>query len=109
MNEGDQAQGPAFLLGALCPTSLETSLSALMLRESTTLGVRRHDVSRTERPRRLIEVKTKYGKIPVKIAEGDYGPSQRKPEFDACLAAAKAHKIPVRQVLEAALIASASL
>ena len=30
------------------------------------------------------QVETPFGRIPVKIAEGPYGPPQRKPEFDAC-------------------------
>jgi uncharacterized protein (DUF111 family) len=76
-----------------------------VLRETTSLGVRRYGVSRIERPRRSVEVATPYGPIPVKIAEGDFGPPQIKPEFDACLAAARAHRVPVREVIRAALAA----
>ena len=77
-----------------------------MLRETTSLGVRRIDVSRTERPRRMVDVETPFGKIPMKIAEGPFGPPQAKPEFDACAAAARAHGVPVREVLAAALLAA---
>jgi pyridinium-3,5-bisthiocarboxylic acid mononucleotide nickel chelatase len=99
---------PAFLLGALAPTTRGDALANVMIRESTTLGVRRSAVTRVERPRRLVHVQTAYGAIPVKVAEGDFGPPQRKPEFDACLAAARTHGVPVRAVLEAALVAAAS-
>jgi uncharacterized protein (TIGR00299 family) protein len=98
---------PAFLLGAIAPAALADALAAVMLRESTTLGVRRHEVSRVERPRHLEHVETPFGRIPVKVSGGPFGPPQRKPEFDACLAAAREHGVPVRQVLEAALVAAA--
>jgi uncharacterized protein (DUF111 family) len=79
-----------------------------MLRETTSIGVRRYEVSRVERPRRVVEVETAYGKIAVKIAEGPYGPPQIKPELDACVAAARAHGVPVREVIRAALAAASS-
>jgi uncharacterized protein (DUF111 family) len=71
--------------------------------------VRRYDVARAERPRRIIYVDTPYGALPVKIAEGPYGPAQVKPEFDACAAAARAHGVPVREVLRVATAAAETL
>jgi uncharacterized protein (TIGR00299 family) protein len=99
---------PAFLLGALAERAKADAIAAVILRESTTLGVRRHEVDRVERPRRMETVETPYGPIPVKVAEGPYGPPQRKPEFDACADAARAHGVPVREVVQAALVASAT-
>jgi uncharacterized protein (TIGR00299 family) protein len=96
---------PAVTVSALAPLEREAEVARAMLRETTSLGVRRYDVSRVERPRRMIDVSTPYGTIPVKIAEGDYGPPQIKPEFDACAAAARAHGVPVREVIRAALAA----
>lgn len=100
---------PGQLLGALAPASRADEIAAVILRESTTLGVRRHLVDRVERPRRIEDVSTPFGAIPIKIAGGPFGPPQRKPELDACVAAARAHGVPVRQVIEAAMFASASL
>jgi uncharacterized protein (TIGR00299 family) protein len=100
---------PALTLSALAPIGCADAVAHAMLRETTSLGVRRHDVSRLERPRRVAHVDTPYGQIPVKIAEGPYGPPQLKPEFDACVAAAKAHGVPVREVVRAATAASVSL
>jgi hypothetical protein len=98
---------PAYLLGAIAPAALADTLAATMLRESTSLGVRRHDVTRLERPRRMEQVDTRFGRIPIKIAEGPYGPPHRKPEIDACVEAALEHGVPVREVIEAALVAGA--
>jgi uncharacterized protein (TIGR00299 family) protein len=100
---------PALTLSALAPRDRAEAVAHAMLRETTTLGVRRYDVSRVERPRRSVEVETAYGQIRVKIAEGPFGPPQIKPEFDACLAAAKLHHVPVREVLRAALHAAEAL
>jgi len=98
---------PAYLLGAIAPAALADVIAATMLRESTSLGVRRHDVTRLERPRRIEQVETRFGRLPVKIADGPYGPPIRKAELDACVEAARVHGVPVREVMEAALLASA--
>jgi uncharacterized protein (TIGR00299 family) protein len=97
---------PGLTLCALAPTPLADLVAAAMLRETTSIGVRRIAVDRVERPRRTVEVATAFGAIHVKISEGPYGPPQIKPEFDECAAAARAHDVPVREVLAAALAAA---
>jgi uncharacterized protein (TIGR00299 family) protein len=96
---------PALTLSALARVEHADAVAHAMLRESTSLGLRRYDVTRAERPRRMVEVETPYGRIPVKIAEGPFGPPQVKPEFDACQAAARGHGVPVREVVRAATAA----
>jgi len=81
----------------------------VMLRETSTIGVRTTPAGRVERPRRLIEVETRFGKIPVKVSEGPYGPPQLKPEFDACAEAAKNAGVPVREVIAEALRAAGKI
>ncbi len=98
---------PAFTVSAICPIERADAVSNAMLRETTSIGLRRYGVSRVERPRETRMVHTPYGDVPVKIASGPFGPAQVKPEFDACLAAAKAHNVPVREVIRAALAATA--
>jgi pyridinium-3,5-bisthiocarboxylic acid mononucleotide nickel chelatase len=100
---------PGHRLSALAESARADAIAHTMIRESTTLGVRRHAVDRVERPRRIEHVTTPFGRIPVKVAGGPFGPPQRKPELEACLAAAKAHSVPVKQVIEAAIVASATL
>jgi hypothetical protein len=80
-----------------------------MLRETTTIGVRYAPAGRVERPRHVVDVETPYGRIPVKISGGPYGPPQIKPEFDECARAAAAHGVPVREVILAALRAAGSV
>ncbi len=97
---------PALTISALATLERADAVAHTMLRETTSLGVRRYDVVRAERPRRMVQVETPYGAIPVKIAEGPFGPAQPKPEFDACVAAARAHSVPVREVLRVATAAA---
>jgi hypothetical protein len=98
---------PALILSALSTRAQADAVAFAMLRDTTTIGLRRYEVSRVERPRRVVEVETRFGKIPVKIAEGGYGPAQIKPEIDACIEAARAHGVPVREVLRAAMLGTA--
>jgi hypothetical protein len=70
--------------------------------------VRRYPATRLERPRTLEQVETAYGRIPIKVATGPFGPPQVKPEFDACAEAARVHGVPVREVLRAAMAAASA-
>jgi uncharacterized protein (DUF111 family) len=94
---------PGLVLSALVRAPDAERLGAVMLRETTSLGVRKLAADRLERPRREIVVETRFGPIPVKVAEGPYGPAQAKPEFDACERAAGLADVSVREVLQAAL------
>ncbi|MCA9660212.1 MAG: nickel pincer cofactor biosynthesis protein LarC, partial [Myxococcales bacterium] len=86
---------PALALAALAPAAQADAVAAAMLAETTTIGVRHTPVRRTERPRRIVVVETAYGSIPVKVSAGPFGPPQTKPEFDACVEAARAHQVHV--------------
>jgi uncharacterized protein (DUF111 family) len=97
---------PALTLAALAPSARASVIAATLLTETTSIGVRQIPVSRTERPRRTISVATPFGAIPVKVSEGPFGPPQIKPEFAACAEAARAHGVPVREVIAAALAAA---
>jgi pyridinium-3,5-bisthiocarboxylic acid mononucleotide nickel chelatase len=97
---------PGLVLSALGRAASLSVLETVLLRETGSIGLRRIAVGRTERPREILEVATAFGKIPVKVARGPYGPPQLKPEFDACAAAAALHDVPVRLVIAAALAAA---
>jgi uncharacterized protein (TIGR00299 family) protein len=100
---------PALMLAAITRRQDANTVARTLLSETTTLGVRLRDVRRQERPRRIVEVDTVYGRIPLKIADGDELPPNIAPEHDACRAAALAHGVPLKAVYAAALAAFASL
>lgn len=97
---------PGLLLSVLSNPSNVAVVETVLLSETSSLGVRRYGVTRSERPREMVQVETEFGALPIKVSRGPYGPPQLKPEFDACVAAARAHSVPVRVVLAAALAAA---
>jgi hypothetical protein len=99
---------PALTLSALATSERAPAVAEAMLRETTSLGVRIRQVARLERPKTVVSVETPFGAIPIKVSEGPFGPPQAKPEFDVCAAAARAHDVPVREVLRVAMACWAS-
>jgi hypothetical protein len=78
---------------------------AAVLRETTTIGVRYAELHRTVLARRIVQVDTRYGRIPVKVALDGDTVLNSAPEYEACAAAARAHGVPVKAVFAAALVA----
>ncbi len=100
---------PALQLGVLARRADQDRLARLILEETTSIGLRFYEVGRVELPRRVVEVETPYGPIPVKLAGGEGGPFNAAPEYEACRRAAEAHKVPLKRVMAAAVAAIAHL
>jgi uncharacterized protein (DUF111 family) len=95
---------PALMVSALCPPAAREAVAQALLRESTTIGLRFSTRSRRTLPRRIVEVETPWGTIPVKVAgEGDVG--NAAPEYEACRRLAASAGVPVKRVYQAALVA----
>jgi uncharacterized protein (TIGR00299 family) protein len=98
---------PAVTLSVLVERPQRDEVIATVLRETTTIGVRYTELQRTTLARTVIEVQTRFGVIPVKIAlDGDVVRNVA-PEYEACAAAARVHGVPVKVVLAAAIAAYA--
>lgn len=91
---------PGLVITLLARPEDREVLVALLLRETTTLGVRVSACERTVLERALVTVATAYGDIAVKAA-GD----KATPEYEDCRAAALRHDVPVQTVIAAALAA----
>lgn len=98
---------PAAMLSVLAPAAIEAVLSEIILRETTTLGVRVLPVSkRYEAAREFHEVPTPFGNVKAKLKRLNGEPIGITPEYDQCAdLAAKAGK-SVREVQDAAVQAS---
>jgi pyridinium-3,5-bisthiocarboxylic acid mononucleotide nickel chelatase len=93
---------PGLVLSALAPIELAGAVADVLLRETSTIGVRFSDVSRRELNRRVVDVETEFGTIPVKLSGEGSDFHEAKPEFDACVEAARRHGVPVRKVVDRA-------
>jgi hypothetical protein len=93
---------PAVALSALAPVELEAHLADLMLRETTTLGVRVHPVWRHEAKREFCAVETRYGSVRIKLKCLGDAVSGAVPEFEDCQRLAEAYGVPTRFVYDAA-------
>jgi uncharacterized protein (TIGR00299 family) protein len=101
---------PAILISVLTPAGLEPVLTDILLRETTTLGVRaRHFTHRAQARREMRQVETRFGPIDVKLKW--VGPELvgAAPEFDHCRAAAEKAGAPVKEVYDVAVAAAEEL
>lgn len=84
-------------LSVLCAADRAEGLAEVVLRETTTLGVRMADYARRVLPRSVRTVDTRFGPIRIKSA-----PGKAAPEYEDCRQAARAGKAPIMEVYEAA-------
>jgi pyridinium-3,5-bisthiocarboxylic acid mononucleotide nickel chelatase len=98
---------PANTLTVLAPLPAVATLSHLILQETSTFGVRVHEVWRHKLERFHRQVNTRYGIIPVKCGVLDGRIVQAAPEYEACKRLALEQGVPVRLVYaEAASLAA---
>jgi uncharacterized protein (TIGR00299 family) protein len=97
---------PGILLGVLASAVREQAIADLLLRETTTLGVRVHAVHRHEARRAFTRVETIYGAVQVKLKQVEDRIVGAKPEYEDCQRLASQQGIPIRQVYEAAQAAA---
>ena len=96
---------PGLTLTALCDEARLPEVEELILRETTSLGVRRHPVSRRVLNRRAHEVATEFGPLKGKLAwfPSNPGHARFSPEYEDCVRVAAERGVPLREVYEAAL------
>ncbi len=92
---------PAVLLCCLCHPSEQDKLTQLMLRHTTTWGVRASAMGRSVLSTRIVPVKTKYGMIRIKQGTG-YGVKKCKVEYGDMAAAAAQAGVELARVERAA-------
>ena len=82
-----------------------SALEDLLLRETSTLGVRIHHERRSCLDRTHATVTTPYGDIRIKIGSRNNEVFNAAPEFEDCRAAAAQYNVPVKLVQQAAIAA----
>ena len=99
---GMKKNRPGVLLTCVCVPDLADPLARLMLRHTTTLGVRRRDCSRYALRRENVTRTTSFGPVRWKHAWG-FGIEKSKPEYEDIAAIAREKDLPlshIRSILE---------
>lgn len=97
---------PGILLTVICRPADQERCTAILFRETTTLGIRCLRQERRILPREIQAIATPLGEVRVKVAwaEGrDQPPTHVQPEYEDCARHARAHQVPWRQVHQHAL------
>lgn len=100
---------PGTRVEILCEPARSPDFAALLLRETSTLGVREATVQRHALAREMRSVVVHGHKIRIKLASADGVPLRAQPEFEDCRAAAESLALPVRTILEEARAAALAL
>lgn len=98
---------PGTLVTVLCNAGDAAALQDLLLRETSTLGVRMHREHRSCLERSHVSVETQFGKVRMKLGTRGDEELNAAPEFEDCRAAAEKHGVAVKTVMQAAIAAYA--
>jgi uncharacterized protein (TIGR00299 family) protein len=90
---------PAYMLSVLCKKQIEEKMADIILRETSTIGVRRSVVKRYVMNREVIKINTDIGDVRVKIStRGDI--KRMTPEYEDCRDIALRTGMPLLAVYE---------
>jgi pyridinium-3,5-bisthiocarboxylic acid mononucleotide nickel chelatase len=96
---------PGTLLTVVAAPAKREALSALVFRETTTIGLRYQEMARTCLSRETVAVQTPAGPVRVKVARRDGVVLNAAPEFDDCEKLAAERGVPIKQVQAEAVCA----
>jgi pyridinium-3,5-bisthiocarboxylic acid mononucleotide nickel chelatase len=93
---------PAVQVSAICWEVDRLAITATLLKETTTFGVRALPITREKTNRRWETVTTQWGPVRVKIKEWEGAVLDAVPEYEQVAALARAADVPFREVYAAA-------
>ena len=96
---------PGTLITIVAPPERRPALTDILFRESTTIGVRYEEMSRTCLDRSVETVTTAYGDVRIKVARQNGRELNASPEFDDCARLAAQHRVSIKAVQAAAVAA----
>lgn len=89
---------PGVTLSVLCPVEAEGAIVSLLLRETSTLGVRLREMRRQEAEREVLEFESSLGPAVVKVKRLPGESPQAAPEYEVCRRLAEASGRPLAEV-----------
>ena len=94
---------PGILITALCRPEKLGEIQEIILRHTSTFGVRYREVERLALDRKFVSVATPYGPVSIKLGLLKEEVIQAAPEFEDCRQAADKAGVPIKAVYDAAL------
>ncbi len=88
---------PGTIVQVLCETGMEKSLAELLLKETSTIGVRFYRTDRLKLQRETVEVKTRFGTVRAKVAKAPWG-NKARPEYEDCRKVSMDKGVPLLDV-----------
>jgi len=92
---------PGVVLSVLVPATQERAIADVLLRQTTTFGVRVHRVERHEAGRQLRSIQTPWGAVTAKVKIHEGRVIDVSPEYEHCRQIAAAHNLPLHTIYEA--------
>ncbi len=89
---------PGTLMTVVCHPGDRPRLAELVFRETTTIGVRYHEMDRECLDRETVSVTTPWGAVRVKVARRGEHVLNVQPEFDDVARLAAEHAVPIKEV-----------
>lgn len=89
-------------LSVLIDNAKKEKVSGIILKETSSIGVRFSVVGRQEAQRKVVKVKTPFGTVRVKVAYKEGEVINVAPEYEDVAAIAKKKKVPFKQVYQEA-------
>jgi uncharacterized protein (TIGR00299 family) protein len=98
---------PGTLLSVICLPDHVGRFSDILLKETTTIGLRWRRENRIKAKRRIRRIETVHGPVHIKLAETNGVIITITPEYDDCKRVASEKRIPLKQVMDDVRLAAA--
>jgi uncharacterized protein (TIGR00299 family) protein len=89
---------PGTLVTIIAPPERREALAALVFRETTTIGIRYHEMQRERLEREVVVVATPIGPVRFKVARLAGAVTNAAPEFEDCARVAAERGLPIKDV-----------
>jgi len=90
-------------LSVLISSEKKDEAVAVILKETSSIGLRFSQVDRIEADRKVVKVETNFGEVKVKLAYWQGELLNAAPEFESCKKIAQKKKVPLKTVYQEAL------
>jgi pyridinium-3,5-bisthiocarboxylic acid mononucleotide nickel chelatase len=94
---------PGIVVTITASNSMENEIKQIIFNETTTIGIRRFNIERTELQREFRELSTEYGDIMYKISMYNNKIVNISPEFEDLKRAAESYNVPLKKVFNEAV------